>query len=197
MRDRLRSVAELPLVRNLVGGAREIGAAVLRAWRAFCRTRLGRWATRWRRVLVPVLVVLVALGSLGSLLVLSNRADQTQLETTLQGLSDDRCIRLFAAEASTQRTALVDAQARVTVETFGTTSALARGLIAGLITDDEAGVLLAVDALNSSIDDGDEQIALVVTAARRAAVAEERLREVSRTSRDDRDHFDELCAAGP
>lgn len=197
MPDRLRQIAELPLVRNVIAGARAAGAAAARTWAALLRTRLGRWATRWRRVLIPVLVVLVALSSLAALLLLSNRADQTQLETTVQGLEDDRCIRQFAAEASTQRTALVDAQARVTVETFGTTSSLARGLIAGLLEDDEAGVMEAVAALNDSIESGGEQVQAVVEAAGRAAVAEERLREVSRTSRDDRDRFAELCAAGP
>lgn len=205
MADRLRSIGRtlrgLPLVHELVQFLLDVGSATRRAWWRVCgavgRSRLGQWAGRWRRVIIPTTAIVVAVGTLTLLLVLSNRADQTQLSTTLQGLDDDRCIRQFSADASEHRTELVDAQARVTVETQRTTARLAEGLIAGLLRDDDAAVMVAVAALGEAIDAGDEQVELVTAAALRAGAAEQRLRQVSAASRDDRELFARLCARAP
>jgi hypothetical protein len=173
-------------------------AAALAPWaRRLGLDRAWRWLLRWRRVVVPVAAVLLSLGTVSLLFVLTQKADDRQSETIVQGLSDDRCIRQFAAAASKERTELVDAQAAVTVETFQTNARLAEGLIAGLLNDDEAAVQRAVLLLAEAIAAGDEHVEQVEAAAMEAAAAEQLLTDVSAASRDDRDEFERLCAAGP
>lgn len=159
--------------------------------------RAWAWCTRWRRVLVPVLAVLLSLGTVTLLVVLSQHADADQTSKIVTGYSDDRCVRLYAADASVKRTALVDAQARVTGETFDATANLARGLIAGLLRDDEQAVMVATAGLEQAITDGEARQRDVDTATAEAFAAEDRLAELSRAAVSDRPAFDRLCARAP
>lgn len=164
------------------------------------RARLDRawaWCSRWRKVLVPVLAVLLSLGTVTLLVVLSQNADADQTSKIVRGYEDDRCVRLYAADASRKRTALVDAQANVTGETFDSTAALARGLIAGLLQDDEDAVMVAVLNLEASIERGETQQAAVDRATTAAFAAEDRLTALSRAAVSDRAEFDRLCAHAP
>lgn len=159
--------------------------------------RVWRWAKRWRRVLVPVLAVLLSLGTVTLLVVLSQNADADQTSQIVRGYDDDRCVRQYAADASRKRTALVDAQASVTGDTFESVAHLSRGLIAGLLEQDDAAALAAVDDLEAAIAAGQAQQLLVAKATTEAFAAEDVLTKLSVAATEDRDEFERLCRDAP
>lgn len=186
----------------MIEALREMAGAVVELLdRLFARPmhlrEVWAWCGRWRKVLVPVLAVLLSLGTVTLLVVLSQHADQNQTDAIVRGYDDDRCVRLFAADASKKRTALVDAQASITGETFDSTANLANGLIAGLLQDDEQAVMVAVAGLQDAIERGHQQQLVVAKATREAFAAEDALTRVSTAAASDRPLFDRLCRRGP
>lgn len=156
-----------------------------------------RWAGRWRRIVVPTVAIVVSVVTILAVLVLTQAQGDRAIDRVVQGVTDDRCVRPFSAAASAKRSALVDAQSRVTVETFDTTDQLAAGLIAGLIQDDEAAVMVAIAGLDDARRAGRDGVEAVAQAAIEVGHAEQQLTNVSLAAKNDRGLFAELCRQGP
>lgn len=155
------------------------------------------WVGRWRRIVVPTVAIVVSVATILAVLVLTDAQGERAIDRVVQGVVDDRCVRVFSANASEKRSALVDAQSRVTVETFQTTDALAAGLIAGLIEEDQQAVMVALAGLEEARRRGRADVEAVAAAATEVGRAEQQLTNVSLAAKNDRGLFRTLCRRGP
>lgn len=155
------------------------------------------WVKRYRSIVIPAVVVAVAMATILGVLVLTQAGGDRAVDTVVQGVEDDRCVRPFSAKASAARSALADAVAKVTVETFQTTDQLAAGLIAGLIQEDQAAVMVAIAGLEDARAAGRAGVEAVATRATEVGAAEQQLTNISLAAKNDRALFAELCERGP